>query len=123
MHQTSKNVPPKCKKLAKICLENVFYLHSFILSGILNWEGGYSLIWATGIRGRAAGHGMVFWPRCPKQGIQFYFPLSYTVNRVWYYKTRDFNPDCEQSLCFPSLQEVRLKGHASERRVSFPDFA
>ena len=29
--------------------------------------GGYSLIWA--IRGRATGQGMVFWPRCPKQGI------------------------------------------------------
>ena len=30
--------------------------------------GGYSLIWA--IRGRAAGQGMVFWPRRPKQDIQ-----------------------------------------------------
>ena len=29
--------------------------------------GGYSLIWV--IRVRAAGQGMVFWPRCPKQGI------------------------------------------------------
>ena len=36
--------------------------------------GGHSLIWA--IRGRAAGQGMVFWPRCPKQGIQFDLPLS-----------------------------------------------
>ena len=36
--------------------------------------GGYSLIWA--IRGRAAGQGMVFWPRCPKQGVQFDLPLS-----------------------------------------------
>ena len=25
---------------------------------------------------RAAGQGMVFWPRCPKQGIQFGLPLS-----------------------------------------------
>jgi len=36
--------------------------------------GGYSLIWA--IRGCAAGQGMVFWPRCPEQGIQFYSPVS-----------------------------------------------
>ena len=35
---------------------------------------GHSLIWA--IRGRAVGQGMVFWPRCPKQGIQFDLPLS-----------------------------------------------
>ena len=32
-------------------------------------EGGYSLIWA--IWGRAAGQAMVFWPCCPKQGVQF----------------------------------------------------
>ena len=32
-------------------------------------RGGHTLIWA--IRGRAAVQGMVFWPRCPKQGIQF----------------------------------------------------
>ena len=38
--------------------------------------GGHSLIWA--LRGRAAGQGMVFWPRCPKQGIQFDLPLPYT---------------------------------------------
>ena len=37
-------------------------------------EGGYSLIWA--IRGRAAGQVMAFWPRCPKQGVQFDLPLS-----------------------------------------------
>ena len=63
--------------------------------------GGHSLIWA--IRGHAAGQGMVFWPRCPKQGIQFDLPLPYTgsepvLNRVWYYEPRDFNPDCEQDL-------------------------
>ena len=39
-----------------------------------NPGGGHSLIWA--IRGRAAGQGMVFWPRCPKQGIKFDLPLS-----------------------------------------------
>ena len=55
-------------------------------------------IWA--IRGRVAGQGMVFWPRCPKQGIQFDLPLPYTgsepvLNRVWYYEPRDFNPECE----------------------------
>ena len=37
-------------------------------------RGGYSLIWV--IRVRAAGQGMVFWPRGPKQGIQFHLPLS-----------------------------------------------
>ena len=36
--------------------------------------GGYSLIWV--IRVHAAGQGMVFWPCCPKQGIQFDLPLS-----------------------------------------------
>ena len=35
---------------------------------------GYSLIWA--IWGHAAGQGMVFWPRCPKQGVQFDLALS-----------------------------------------------
>ena len=54
--------------------------------------GEHSLIWA--IRGRAAGQGMVFWCRCPKQGIQFDLPLPYTgsepvLNRVWYYEPRD----------------------------------
>ena len=59
--------------------------------------GGYSLIWA--IRGRAAEQGMVFWPRCPKQGAQFDLPLFQTgsepvLNRVWYCEPRDFNLDC-----------------------------
>ena len=36
--------------------------------------GGHSLIWV--IRVRAAGQGMVFWPRCPKHGIPFDLPLS-----------------------------------------------
>ena len=31
---------------------------------------------------------------------------------------RDFNPDCKQSLSFPSLREVRLKDHAIERRTT-----
>ena len=35
--------------------------------------GGHSLIWAK--RGRATGEGMVFWPCCPEQGIQFDLPL------------------------------------------------
>ena len=46
--------------------------------------GAYSLIWA--IRGRAAGQGMVFWPRCPKQGVRF--------------EPRDLNPDCEHQIIF-----------------------
>ena len=41
--------------------------------------GRHSPIWA--IRGHAAGQGMVFWPRCPKQGIQFDLPPS-ALNRV-----------------------------------------
>ena len=47
------------------------------MTGMLKFTsspGGYSLIWV--IRVRAAGQGMVFWPRCPKQGIQFDLPLS-----------------------------------------------
>ena len=36
--------------------------------------GGYSLIWVK--RVRTPGQGMVFWLRCPKQGIQFDLPLS-----------------------------------------------
>ena len=55
------------------------------------------------MRGRAAGQGMVFWPPCPKLGIQFDLPLPYTgsepvLNRVWYYEPRDLNPECEQGL-------------------------
>ena len=41
---------------------------------VLFEPGGYSL---TGvIRVRAAGQGMIFWPRCLKQGIKFDLPLS-----------------------------------------------
>ena len=36
--------------------------------------GGYSIVWV--IQVGAAGQGMFFWPRCPKQGIQFDLPLS-----------------------------------------------
>ena len=36
--------------------------------------GGYFPTWV--IRVRAAEQGMVFWLRCPKQGIQFDLPLS-----------------------------------------------
>ena len=84
----------------------------------------YSLIWV--IRGRAAGQGMVFLPRCPKQGIQLDLPLSATVlkpvlNRVWYYEPRDFNPDCRQPLSFLRLGPgpcEKLKELAIERRTS-----
>ena len=46
---------------------------------------------------------MVYWPRCPKQGILFDLPLPYTgseplLNRLWYYEPRDFNPNCEHGL-------------------------
>ena len=42
---------------------------------------------------------MVFWPRCPKQGIQFDLLLPYTgsepvLNRVWYYEPGE----CEHGL-------------------------
>ena len=40
------------------------------------------------------------------------------LNRAWYYEPRDFNPDCKQSLSFPSLREVRLKEHAIERQTT-----
>ena len=76
-----------------------------------------------GIWGRAARQGMVFWPRCPKQGVQFDLALSLrgsepVLNRAWYYEPRDVNTDCKQSLSFPSLREVRLKDHAIERRTT-----
>ena len=81
------------------------------------------------MRGRAAGQGMVFWPRCPKLGIQFDLPLSSTesepvLNRVWYYEPRDFNPDCEQSLSCLSLRPgaVREVRHAIERRMTSDAF-
>ena len=44
------------------------------VSFLVQAPGGHSLTWA--IRGRAARQGMVFWPRCPRQGIQFDLPLS-----------------------------------------------
>ena len=76
----------------------------------------HSLICA--IRGRAAGQGMVFWPRCPKQGIQFDLPLPYTgsepvLDRVWCYEPRDLNPNCEHGLMvflFNSSAETQKLG-------------
>ena len=48
---------------------------SFLNSRVASFPGwGYSLIWVK--RVRTPGQGMVFWPRCPKQGIQFDLPLS-----------------------------------------------
>ena len=47
--------------------------HEAALLGYNPGLGGCSLIWV--IRVCAAGQGMVFWPRCPKQGIQFDLPL------------------------------------------------
>ena len=47
--------------------------------------------------------------------------LEPVLNRVWYYEPRDFNPDCEQSLCFLSLWTgacEKLKEHAIERGKS-----
>ena len=68
------------------------------------------------MRGRAAGQGMVLWPRCPKQGIQFDLPLPYTgsepvLNRVWYYEPRDFNPECEQRLMVFCLIQVQRRNN------------
>ena len=57
---------------------------------------GYSLIWA--IRGRAAGQDVFFWPRCPKQGIQFKTESELVLNRVCYYEQRKVSLDCEPSL-------------------------
>ena len=39
-------------------------------------EGGGGTPLLGFIRVRAAGQGLVFWPRCLKQGIQFDLPLS-----------------------------------------------
>ena len=52
----------------------------------------------------------------------WFFGLA-VLNRVWYYEPRDFNPDCEESLSFLSLQPracEKLKEHAIERRTSDP---
>ena len=63
------------------------------------------------IRGRAAGQRMVFWSLCTEQGVKFDLPLPKTgsepvLNRVWYYKPRDLNPDCEQSLLFLACEKL-----------------
>lgn len=71
--------------------------------------GGYSLIWAT--QGCAAEQGMVFRPRCPKQGVEFW--LAAVLNRVWYKEPRTFNPDCEQYLSFQSQKNLGWKGKRS----------
>ena len=65
--QLWRQLGQRCKHLERKNLENA--VGKPVVGG-----GGYSLIWA--IRGRAAGEGMVLWPRCPKQGIQFDLPLS-----------------------------------------------
>ena len=83
---------------------------------------------------------MVFWPRCPKQGIQFDFCPKQTfvlnkfasvLNRfrtcpkqgMVLYEPRDLNPDCEQSLSFICLRPraglcEKLKDLAIEQRTS-----
>ena len=70
-----------------------------------------------GYTGRAAEKGMVFRPRCPKQSAEFW--LAAVLNSVWYKEPRDFQPDCEQSLSFPSLREFGLKGQAIMRPPFF----
>ena len=69
-----------------------------------------------GIGGRAAGQGMVFWLRCPKQGIQFDLLLPYTgsepvLNRVWYFEPRDFNLECEHGLMVFCLIQVQRRNN------------
>ena len=57
-------------------------------------ETTYTLILVVRVCAHAAGQGMVFWPRRPKQGIQFGLPLSSlsltglkpVLNSVWYYE-------------------------------------
>ena len=76
--------------------------------------GWHSLIWA--IWGCAVGQGMVFWPRCPKQGIQFDLPLPCTgsepvLNRVWYYEPRDLNTNCEHGLMVFCLIQVQRRNN------------
>ena len=71
-------------------------------------------MWA--IRERAAGQGMVFWPRCPKHDIQFDLTLSQTgsepvLNSVWYYEPRDFNPECEHGLLLFCLFRVQRRNN------------
>ena len=57
---------------------------------------------------------MVFWPRCPKQGIQFNVPLLV-------FRARDSNPDYKQSFSFLSLREVRLKHREPTQSVWVAD--
>ena len=62
-------------------------------------ETTHTLILVVWVCARAAGQGIVFWPRCPKQGIQFGLPLSLTglkpvLNSVWSFEPTDFNRDC-----------------------------
>ena len=70
-----------------------------------------------GYTGRTAEKNMVFRPRCPKQSAEFW--LAAVLNRVWYKEPRDFQPDCEQSLSFPSLREFGLKGQAIMQPLFF----
>ena len=75
---------------------------------------------------------MVFWLRCPKQGLQFDLPLSQTgekpvLNRVWYYEPRDLTQTLSSLFLFlacrtRSLREVETTCDraADKRRVSFP---
>ena len=64
---------------------------------------------------------MVFWPRCPKQGIQFDLPLPLTVSEpvlykqgmVLQYEPRDFHPKSEHGLMvflFSSSAETQQLG-------------
>jgi len=69
---------------------------------------------------------MVFWPCCPKQGIQFDLPLPQTgsesvLNRVWYYEPRDFHSECEHSLvvfCLISAEPQQLGFRRIDRNFS-----
>ena len=60
-----------CANLMNVLL--ITALHGIRGGGGGGW-GVYSLTWV--IRGRVAEQGMVFWPRCLKQGTQFDLLLS-----------------------------------------------
>ena len=40
------------------------------------FSGGEKRLPEIRLRSQATGQGMVFWPRCPKQGVQFDLALS-----------------------------------------------
>ena len=54
----------------------IYNIHSIRGEGSGLGGGGEGVTPPWAIQGCAARQGVVFWPRCPEQGIQFDLPLS-----------------------------------------------